>query len=131
MSGPHDEPCRVCARPVGDHLVWELQQCTAGHELAYEDMPERIPFRIDDRDIGMADHVIARALVAEVPFGRLPVLLLTFEVTVPGRTPGQRTPTLRPVAEVGLILDPAHMRKAGTIIRDAANGAANRAEGKR
>lgn len=123
-----ERPCPTCGRPTGDHLVREWTACfgTPWEDLAYEDTPQPVPpFTLDGRDVIVADTITARAMVGADPEGRIqiPTLLLTFAVGRPGAPPDT-------VAEVAFIATPATLRKAGVLIRDAANGAANRAEGR-
>lgn len=90
-----------------------------------DDAPPRPTFALDGRDVTIVDHIDARALVAEPNGLPLPVLLLTFHVsglTVDGR------PTVQQVAELAFVGTIDSMRKLGKLVRDASNGAANRAE---
>lgn len=117
-------PCPKCGRPIADHLVSEWVACSGGVDhLDYEDVPDGpIPFRLEGRDIAVADNLTVRALLSEpVPGTVIPVLLLTFEVSmIDGR---------HHVSEVALVAgDVDGMRKFGKLLRDGAFGAANGVE---
>lgn len=105
--------------------------------MPYEEVPEdaatvanaslRERFQLDP-DVIVADHVIVRAATLNGHTGsvavRLPVVLHEFQVGVPGRAPVE-------VAKVAYVAGTAKtIRDYGRLVRDSANGAANRAEGK-
>lgn len=118
---PHD------GRPVGAHTLdewWDDVHSAPHTDLDYEENPAGAPVEVDVTMIA-ADTVVARAGVQQHELGgallTVPVLLLDF---AQGRLDG---PPAHQVS-VGLLGTPEGLRKAGKVIRDAANGAANAAE---
>lgn len=97
----------------------DVHRATTTEHLDYE---EHEPVTIAGDDLVPCDQVTARAAAADLPgLGIVPVLILNFGQSTPGRAP-------HPVARVAVLLTPDAMRKVGKVVRDAANGAANAAE---
>lgn len=123
-----EAPCPVCQRRSGGHTLDEWAQCIAGsetHHLPYEDVPNDVQALLQERFPNLegqliVDNVVARAGYLESAVGAIPLLMLEFGVNSPSGVQVQ--------ANVAFLAPAATMRKAGTIIRDAANGAANRVE---
>lgn len=121
-----DRSCPTCGREIGRHLVSEWVTCAGRNwDLPYEGTPETVTFSLEGRDIVIADTITVRALVAgddgQTMGLRMPVVLMTFGV-------GRSNATPHEVAEIAFVGTPAGVRKMGVLVRDGANGAANRAE---
>lgn len=134
MIRGRDEACPACQKRTGDHTLDELDVCLGASalDLRYEEVdggePVSLRWTLGDRNVVIADHVVARALVAGEGVGpdtrlplAVPVLHLEFLVGKPGAVP-------TPVGEIGLVGSPDGLRKMGKLFRDTANGAANAAE---
>jgi hypothetical protein len=114
--------CPVCGREMDVHTVAEWKSCLAqtATDLPYE--PVAAPMTVDG-EFPFADHVTARAAMAQAGPAVVGVLLLQFGQSNSGAVGGVDV-----VGEVALVGTPAVLRRAGTIIRDTANAAANQAE---
>lgn len=136
-----DQPCGTCGRVSGDHTLREWAVClgTVTLDLPFEPIPDdaaaaasaavRERFQLDP-DLIVADNVVIRAATLDGNTGavqlRLPVLLHEFQISTGSAT----APAT--IAKVAFLSgDGVGMRNYGRLVRDSANGAANRAEGKR
>ena len=123
-----DVPCPQCGVPSGDHTMraW-LEHSRV--DLPFEPVDPVVQFDFGDRQWTIADNFYVRALVVvgDVAGGvsvELPMLLLTFFVSGSG---ADGASSVRQVAEIGYVADAIGLRRFGTLIRDAAFGAAKRA----
>lgn len=126
-----DRPCGSCRRRSGDHTLDEWAACidTPTHDLAYEEAPADVSDLLRARFQGLdgyaiADNVVARAAVLQATSGPVDVavaaLLLEFSIGDPINGP-------QTTAQVAFLAPADVMRRVGVLLRDAANGAANRA----
>lgn len=123
-----EELCPRDGIEIGEHTVREWDQCTSSMhvDLPYEDVPGgpmlTASYGDNDSAILVADTVTARALLGAADTGRIaarvPILLLDFQVGWVGHAPV-------PVVQVAFMAPPDVMRKAGKLLRDTADGAAN------
>lgn len=111
--------CPTCGVAIGDHTIRGYAECTAGLNfvLPYESVPGGMMEWPGVENSIMAGSIVARALVADTPLGKVPVLGITF--TGPSATPGQQldSPTYM------LALDDNTMLTVGKLLDDSARGA--------
>lgn len=132
-----DDACPVCQRPAGDHTLRQWAECLHDSTtLPFETIPDdsvaaanaalRQRFGLDE-DTVVADNVIVRAATVDfstgIVDGKLPALVHEFQVSGTGGPPAT-------VAKIVFMGPPDGMRGYGRLVRDSANAAANRAEGR-
>lgn len=122
-----DQPCPACGRAIGTHTMreWAEHSSAPSHDLPYEEIPDG-PIMLDVDGMPMVDHIDVRATVMAVgdphaPTATIPAVIFSFSVGVVGAAPVKR-------AEVLFAGSPESLRRAGVVVRDACNGAANRVE---
>jgi hypothetical protein len=132
MVGGLDGPCANCGRVSGDHTLWEWEAClgSASVDLPYEPVPGDIADLVRQRfhlapNTLIADHVVVKAATLEGgpwPVAiHTPALIHEYGIGRPNMAP-------LPVATVTFLSTSNGMRAYGRLVRDGANGAANRVE---
>lgn len=134
-----DDDCPTCGRTSGDHTLREWATCLGeSTTLPFEPIPDDAAaaanaalqkrFGLEDGVI-MADNVIVRAAALDfhsgIVEGNLPALIQDFQVSGgPGGSPVD-------VAKIVFVAPGVDgMRAYGRLVRDSANGAAKRSEGR-
>lgn len=128
-----DQPCPYgCDKTIGAHTLVEwgahVDNGDGEHDLPWQPVGGDTPIKaiLAGEELVMADTLSCRSMLAQAPPGHpfgvnLPCLVLEFQRGNPTGVPAT-------VAEVAYLGSPSSMRRAGVLVRDAANGAANAAE---
>jgi hypothetical protein len=107
---------------MGDHTLREYRVCDRPYMPAEEDPSLKVREQFGfDADQAIADHVDVKAGHIATQVGNFPVLMFDFGISISGVV----QKAARVVYTAG---DAQSMRQFGRLMRDSANGAANRAE---
>lgn len=132
-TDPLEQPCPACERPSGDHTLREWQACmeVPGLDLEFQEiedtqtrqaasaaLADQLGF---DSSALVADHVVTKAVVIGAGPVRVGGLVMEFQIGNPTGIPDK-------VGTVVFLGRPDLMRSFGRLVRDSANGAANRTE---
>jgi len=130
--GGRDDDCPACGKRVGSHTLDDWDVCVGAttvdrpFAVSAEGVSDAVRERFGlDRETLVADHVIVEAAILDGSAGgpttlKMPVLIHNFAIGVDGEP--------APVARVLYMADGEGIRRYGSLVGDAAIGAAKAAE---